>query len=132
MMETHHKKTFNYIINIYFKILKTLNEVDDEFKDWTLMFSNKLDVEIVYVFKVGTTIITIKFKFIRSNIFVFTFFIPIFWQVFFIYIFPWTFTIFPSFFPTRNSKFEKNENKINVNWEEGELIQLFKPKISPN
>jgi hypothetical protein len=33
MMETHHKKTFNYIINIYFKILKTLNKVDDEFKD---------------------------------------------------------------------------------------------------
>jgi hypothetical protein len=33
MMETHHKKTFNYIIKIYFKILKTLNKVDDEFKD---------------------------------------------------------------------------------------------------
>jgi hypothetical protein len=33
-MEIHHKKTFGYIINIYFRISKTLDKVYDDFKNW--------------------------------------------------------------------------------------------------
>jgi hypothetical protein len=61
------------------------------------MFLNKFDVEIVYVFKVGIIIITFKNLFIRSNIFVFKFLIPIFWQVFCYLHFSLNFHFFPVF-----------------------------------
>jgi len=33
MVEIHHKKTFGYIINIYFKIAKNLDKVYDDMKN---------------------------------------------------------------------------------------------------
>ncbi len=53
IVEIHHQKKFNYMINIYFNIFKKKDKVHNDFKDWTLKISNKFDVWIVYVFKVG-------------------------------------------------------------------------------
>jgi hypothetical protein len=33
MVKIHQKKTFGYVMNIYFKISKTLDKVYDDFKD---------------------------------------------------------------------------------------------------
>jgi hypothetical protein len=69
MMKIDHKKTFGYIINIYFHFKKTLDKVYDDFKDWDWMFSNKFDVKFVYAFKVGIIKNTFKNIFIGGYIF---------------------------------------------------------------
>ncbi len=76
------------------------------------MFSNKLDVGIVYVFKVGIMRINLKILLIRSNIIFFKFSIPIFLASFLLFTFILEFAlIFPIFSPTRIAKLRKFETK---------------------
>jgi len=118
------KKTFGYIINIYFENLKTLDKVYDDFTYWTSTFSNKIDVKIVYVFKVGIIKIILKFLFIRSNIFFSNFWLQNFHKFFFYLHFSLNFHYC---FPSKNCQVKKFWIKKNVGWEGGVLIQLFKP-----
>jgi hypothetical protein len=68
------------------------------------MFSNKFDVGIIYVLKVGFIEIILKIYSLGTTFFFFKFWIPIFWHVFFCLHF--------SFFSqTRNVKFKKLETK---------------------
>jgi len=79
---------FKDIINIYFKISKKLDKVYNDFKGWTSKFSNKFDVEIIYVFNVGIIRIISKLLFIGNNLFSFKFVISIFGDfLFFTYFF---------------------------------------------
>jgi hypothetical protein len=72
------------------------------------MFSNKFDVGIVYMFKVEFIKISLKLFGIRSNMFVFKYLVPIFWQMFFCLILPIISTIF---FSTKIDKCKKIEIK---------------------
>jgi hypothetical protein len=96
------------------------------------MFSNKFDVEFVYVFKIGIIRITIKSLFMKNNSFVFKKFISNFWQCFCYLHFSLNFHSFSQICSNKNFQVLKIKNKINVSWEVGGLIQLFKPKISTN
>ncbi len=53
------QKKFNYIINIYFWFSKKVDKVYDDLKDWIKKISNKFDLGVLYVSKIG--IIRIKF-----------------------------------------------------------------------
>jgi hypothetical protein len=75
------------------------------------MFSNKFDVGIVYVFKVGIIRITFKFLLTRNNILFIKFLIPIFWQVFCCLHFSLNFELFFPYFPNKNFQLNKNQNK---------------------
>jgi len=76
-------------------------------------------------------LITFKFLFIKSNICFFKFVCQFFGK-FLLFTFSFEFAQFFKFFPTKIAKLRKFETKKHVGWGEGGLIQLFKPKISPN
>jgi hypothetical protein len=61
IMKIHHQnKTFGYINNIYFNFFKKINKVYSDFKYQAYKFSNKFNIGIVYVFKIGIIKITYK------------------------------------------------------------------------
>jgi len=127
------KKPLNgYITNIYFKISKTLDKVYNDFKDWAQMFSNKFDVGLVYVLKVGIIKINLKLLLIMSNIFFQIFDLNFLVSIFVVYIFPWICIIVSLFFPNKNCQVKIIWNQENMLVKGGGLIQLFKPKILPN
>jgi len=78
------------------------------------MFSNKFDVGIVYVFKVHIIMISLKFLFIKSNIYFFRFLIQNFLQVFFNLHFSLNLHYFCHFFPNKNCQVKKKLKKKNV------------------
>jgi len=65
------RKTFGYIIDIYFNFFKKKKKVYSDFKYQAHKFSNKFDVGIFYVFKVGIIKITLKPFFVRRDFFPF-------------------------------------------------------------
>jgi len=75
------------------------------------MFSNKFDVEIVYVFKVGIIKITFNFLLMGVTTFFSNSWSQLFGKFFVVYIFPWIFIIFSIFFPTKIAKLKKFETK---------------------
>jgi len=60
MKNSPPKKPFGYINNIYFNFFKKLNKVYSDFKYQAYKFSNKFNIGIVYVFKIGIIKITLK------------------------------------------------------------------------
>jgi len=74
------------------------------------MFSNKFDVGIVYVLKVGIIRISFNFLSIKSNIFFLKFLIPIFWQIFCCLHFSLNLHYFFHFFPKKNCQVKKIQN----------------------
>jgi hypothetical protein len=63
------------------------------------------------MFNVGIIIITIKFLFIRSNLFSLKIVILIFWKSFLLFTFFWSLHYFSIFFPTKIAKLRKFETK---------------------
>ncbi len=76
-------------------------------------------------------LITFKLLSIKSNIF-FSNLYANFLASFLLFTISFEFAQFFSFSPTKIVKLRKFETKKHVGWGEGGLIQLFKPKISPN
>jgi hypothetical protein len=87
------QKKLGDIINIYFIFFKKLDKVYNGLNDLILIFSNKFDFGIFYVFNVGIIKINLKLLFIRSNLFSLKFLISSFWQFFL------EFALFFPFFP---------------------------------
>jgi hypothetical protein len=86
------------------------------------MFSNKFDVGIVYVLKVGFIRNNFKFLLIRDCINFFKFFNPMLRQVFFCLYF-FDFALFSSiFFQTRIVKLRKPKLKKHLGWGERGLM----------
>ncbi len=95
------------------------------------MFSNKFEIGIVYMFNIG--IIKLFLNFYSLGV---TFFFQIlsqfFGKFFVAYICFQVCTFSSIFFPRKITMLRKFETKRNVGYGEGGLIQLLKPKISPN
>jgi hypothetical protein len=96
-------------------------------------FSNKFDIGIFYVFNIRIIIDTFKILFIRNNLFSLKFVILFFWN--FLH-----FSLNLDYFfhpppPHKNCQIRKIQNFKNMLVKRGRgrgVIQLFKPKISPN
>jgi hypothetical protein len=88
------------------KFSKKLDKFYNNLKDWIFKFSNKFDVQFVYVFKVGIIIIKVTF-------FVSIFFFSIFWDFFVVYISFKCALFFSICFPPKNWEIKKI-SKINV------------------
>jgi len=96
--------------------------------------SKKFDIGIFYVFNIRIIKISLKVVFIRSNLFFLKFVILFCWQFFCCLHFSLNLDYFSHFSPNKNCQVKKIQNPKNMLVKGGGrgVIQLFKPKISPN